>query len=152
MFQLQPQSAESHYYQWMALLIVTIISGGASLYAYTQITKIDPPVFLDITRPYPKTIFIDSPKINRVISSPITIAGRAKTSPAGVLTIVIQDNQENILQKSTIGNMYNSQLLPFSVKLPYSKPATTSGLIKIFESISDGEQTGQTAIPIMFSN
>jgi hypothetical protein len=152
MFQLQPQTAESHYYQWMALLIVTIISGGASLYAYTQITKIDPPVFLDVTRPYPKTIFIDSPKINRVVNSPITITGRAKTSPSGILTIVIQDNQGNDLQKSTIGNMYNNQPLPFSVKLPYSKPATTNGLIKIFESVSDGEQTGQTAIPIMFSN
>lgn len=152
MFQLQPQTAETHYYQWIALLIITLISGGASLYAYTQITSIDPPVFLDVTRPYPKTIFIDSPKINRVVSSPVTITGRAKTSSSGILTIVIQDNQENILQKSTIGNMYNNQPLPFSVKLPYSKPATASGLIKIFENISNSEQTGQTAVPIMFSN
>jgi hypothetical protein len=136
---------------WGVLVVITIISTAISLYAYFQIINIPPPVYVSVTRPYPKTIFINSPKTNKIIENPVLISGKAKVSE-GILTIIIRDSKENILQKTTINNMKSNTPLPFSLILPYIKPNTKMGTIEASEVLPHDEEIGKTAIPIIFPN
>lgn len=139
---------EKKYYEWFALLIVSLISMGASLYGYYQIINIPAPTSLDIIKT-PKIIFIFTPKANSEINNPVEISGRV-AAPEKTIKIRIKDRNDNIL-KETFLPASASKLDKFLASFSYKTPSTKTGIIQFFEYSQEGDiEIGKRAIPVIF--
>jgi len=140
---------EKKYYEWIALLAVSLIGMAVSLYGYYQIVNIPPPTSLDIKKT-PKIIFIFNPKANSEIKNPVEISGRVAI-PEKTIKMRIKDRNEKILKEIFLPASI-SALEKFNASFSYKTPTTKTGLIQFFEySEEDDFEIGKRTIPVSFS-
>lgn len=141
---------DKNYLHWIALLIATIIGIGVSLWGYYQIINIPPPTTLEV-RNLPKTIFINSPKMNEGITSPVKISGRAR-SETGAIIATILDKNGAVLQTAQ-APVKKNEFTPFEINIKYKRPDSDIGLITITQNpFSEDKPTYKKSILIKFSD
>ncbi|BCX15180.1 MAG: hypothetical protein KatS3mg097_072 [Candidatus Parcubacteria bacterium] len=83
-----------------------------------------------------KDIQIKQPKINDLITSPLLFEGQAKLDWFfdGKLNVEIYDDNGNFLGLTTLQakNQINDNFIVFKEYIEFSKPATTSGIVKFY--------------------
>jgi hypothetical protein len=135
---------------WIALLLAGIIGITSSLWGYYQIINIPPPTTLEIKK-LPKTIFIDSPKMNESITNPVRISGRAK-SDTGAIMATLSDKNGIVLQTSQ-AQVGKNDLAPFEINIRYKKSDTNIGLITITQyPFDEDDPTYKKSVLIKFSD
>lgn len=141
---------DKNYLYWIALLITTAIGIGISLWAYHQIISIPPPTTLEIKR-LPKTIFIDSPKMNERITNPVRIVGRAKSETSAIIVTMMDKN--GAVLKTARASVKKDELTPFETEIKYKKPNTDLGLIAVTQNPFDEDNpTYKKSVLIKFSD
>lgn len=141
-------TAEKKYYEWTALLIISFVGIGISLWGYWQILNLPAPTSLNINRA-PKIIFIFSPQNNAVINNPVAISGKI-VAPEKTIKFRIKDANNNILRERYI-ELPKEKLNLFNASIEYKKPTATKGLIQFLEFLpEDDMEINHRSIPVSF--
>lgn len=142
--------ADKKYLEWSALLIISFIGMGISLWGYWQIVNLPPPTSLDIKKA-PKILFIFSPSNNALIDNPVSISGKINDTSRS-FRIRIKDSNNQILEDLQIDPSV-SKLNLFNILLKYKNPTIEKGLIQFYEYLSEDDlEIGHRSIPVTFSN
>jgi len=141
---------ERKHLEWSALLFVSLVGVGISIWGYQQILNLPAPTSLDINR-IPKVIFIFSPQNNAAISNPVSISGKIK-DPEKVFRVRIKDYSNKILKDSAL-TPETSALDLFNTSLDYKNPSNKKGIIQFYEYLPDVDmEVNHRSIPISFSD
>lgn len=142
--------ADKKYLEWSALLIISFIGMGISLWGYWQIINIPPPTSLDIKKT-PKILFIFSPEKNAIIDNPVSISGKIKDHSKS-FRIRIKDYNDKILENTQM-NISMSELDLFTISLKYKSASAKNGIIQFYEYLPEEDiEISHRSIPVTFSN
>ncbi|KKR03988.1 MAG: hypothetical protein UT31_C0005G0010 [Parcubacteria group bacterium GW2011_GWF2_39_13b] len=143
-------SPERKHLEWSALLFVSLVGAGISLWGYQQIINLPAPTSLDIKR-VPKIIFIFSPENKAAIASPVSISGKIK-DPEKTFRIRIKDYNNKILKDDFLVPKTSSLGL-FNISLNYKEPTQSNGIIQFYEYLPEDDlEINHRSIPVSFSD
>ena len=98
------------------------------------------------------SIVVDTPVDGATVSSPITIAGKARVFEA-VVSITIFDAGGNVLaDTTTMASEAGPTLAPYSAAVPFTTPQTQQGCVRVFEaSAKDGSPVNVVQVEVVLA-
>jgi len=96
---------------------------------------------------------VTAPIVSQTISTPVRVAGKSNFFEAHT-SIRVKDANGNILAQSfATAAGWMDKLFPFATYVSYSKPATATGTVEVYEaSAQNGQDTNLISIPVKFAD
>ncbi len=143
----------------LSIIVLLIIFGGVSMYTQYGDTDIQPPSTQEqgIVNPKANLIQVDTPVSGSVITSPLTIIGKARGfwffEASFPLVLVDGNGKEIVVSYATAqGDWMTEAFVPFSSTVTFNKPTTATGTLILKKDNPSGDSVRDDAIliPIRF--
>jgi len=160
------QQQPTHGLRTLAIVVFTLVLiGGVALAGYWWgIKSVSQPGQTQTAAPKAETksetkniatknemLSVTAPTPNQAVTTPVRVAGSSNFFEAHT-SIRIKDANGNVLAQSfAIAAGWMDKLYPFATNVSYSRPATATGTVEVFEaSAKDGNDQNLISIPVKF--